>query len=93
MITNKEKNFISAVVYVHNNEKEIGNFLEKLNSKLSENFEKYEIICVNDKSTDDSVEEIKRISRKYRCNYQYSKYELLSGNRTFYECRHGLKYR
>ncbi len=50
MITNKEKNFISAVVYVHNNEKEIANFLENLNKKLNENFEKYEIICVNDKS-------------------------------------------
>ncbi len=64
MITNKEKNFISAVVYVHNNEKEIANFLEKLNKKLDENFEKYEIICVNDKSIDNSVEEIKRVSNK-----------------------------
>ena len=61
MISNKEKNFISAVIYVHNNENEIGNFLNDLNKILSENFEKYEIICVNDKSTDKSVEEIKKI--------------------------------
>ena len=40
MISNKEKNFISAVVYVHNNEKEIGDFLEKINEKLNSNFEK-----------------------------------------------------
>ena len=62
MINNKEKNFISAVIYIHNNEKEIGNFLEKVNRKLSENFEKYEIICVDDHSTDNSVKEIKKVA-------------------------------
>ena len=62
MISNKEKNFISAVVYVHNNEKEIGDFLEKINEKLNSNFEKYEIICVNDSSIDDSVKEIKKVA-------------------------------
>ena len=64
MIINKEKNFISAVVYVHNNEIEIEYFLEKLNSILTENFEKYEIICVNDASTDKSVELIKKIANR-----------------------------
>lgn len=64
MISNKEKNFISAVVYVHNNEKQIGEFLEKINRQLSENFEKYEIICVNDKSTDNSIQEIEKIANK-----------------------------
>lgn len=63
MISNKEKNFVSAVVYVHNNEKEIGEFLEKINEQLSQNFEKYEIICVNDKSTDNSIQEIEKIAR------------------------------
>lgn len=62
MINSKEKNFISAVIYVHNNEKEIQNFIKKLQEKLDENFEKYEIICVNDKSTDNSVEKIKEIA-------------------------------
>lgn len=61
-MNNKEKNFISAVVYVHNNEKEIGNFLKKINDKLNENFEKYEIICVDDSSTDNSVKEIKKVA-------------------------------
>lgn len=59
---NKEKNFISAVVYVNNDEKNIKEFLEKLNSVLNENFSKYEIICVNDCSTDDTVNEIKKIA-------------------------------
>lgn len=62
MISNKEKNFISAVVYVHNNEKNIGSFIERINNKLSENFEKYEIICVNDNSTDNSAEEIRKVA-------------------------------
>ena len=64
MIINKEKNFISVVVYVHNNEDNIINFLEKINNKLDENFENYEIICVNDKSSDNSVQEIKKFFNK-----------------------------
>lgn len=64
MVVNKEKNFISAVIYVHNNEKEIQYFLEKLDDILNKNFDKFEIICVNDASTDKSVELIKKIANK-----------------------------
>lgn len=63
MIINKEKNFISAVVYIHNNENNIFNTLKNINDVLHNNFEKYEIICVNDYSTDKSVEQIKRFSK------------------------------
>jgi dolichol-phosphate mannosyltransferase len=62
MVTNKEKNFISAVVYVHNNEKVISGFIQNIAALLESNFEKYEIICVNDHSTDDSIKEIKNIA-------------------------------
>lgn len=62
MLTNKEKNFISAVVYVHNNENHISAFFDRLVNILEENFEKYEIICVNDHSTDTSIIEIKKLS-------------------------------
>lgn len=55
----KEKNFISAVVYVHNASKNIQSFLSMVNHCLRENFLKYEIICVNDASTDESVQKIK----------------------------------
>lgn len=61
---NKEKNFISAVVYVNNNEKNVRSFIEKINKTLSENFLKYEIICVNDASTDNTVSEIKKVSEE-----------------------------
>lgn len=59
MINNKEKNFISAVLYIHNNEKSVKNFLQALDKALSETFSKYEIICVNDCSTDSSIPAIK----------------------------------
>lgn len=57
---NKEQNFVSAVVYVRNAGKNIGNFLEMLLKTFESNFEHSEIICVNDDSSDESVEEIKR---------------------------------
>ena len=60
MLLNKEKNFISAVIYVYNQEQEIYNFLLNLQNILNKNFEKYEIICVNDASTDGSVDQIKK---------------------------------
>ena len=59
MIKDKEKNFLSAVVYVHNCAKEIGSFVDRLYEQLNDNFLRFEIICVNDSSTDQSVEIIK----------------------------------
>lgn len=61
---NKEKNFISAVVYVRNNEKTIAKFIEELNKVLKEKFLKYEIIFVNDCSTDNSMNVVKATIKK-----------------------------
>lgn len=61
---NKEKNFMSAVVYVHNDEKRIKEFLQTIIEVLESNFEHSEIICVNDCSDDGSVEKIKELSRE-----------------------------
>ena len=58
MSLNKEKNFVSAVVYLYNDEKNVGNFLGTVNGLLKENFEKYEIVCVNDCSTDNTVKAV-----------------------------------
>ena len=59
---NKEKNFASAVIYVHNADNRIERFLNTIVSVMEENFEHSEIICVNDCSDDKSVSVIKKIS-------------------------------
>ena len=58
----KEKNFISAVIYVHNAEKRISNFLNMVIRVLEDNFDHSEIICVNDSSDDSSVDQIRKTS-------------------------------
>ena len=45
---NKEKNFVSAVVYVHNAQQRIDGFLHTIIEVMESNFEHSEIICVND---------------------------------------------
>ncbi len=57
---NKEKNFVSCVVYLHNDEKYVKDFLAKIVHVMNQNYEKYEIVCVNDGSVDDTITEIKR---------------------------------
>ncbi len=56
----KEKNFISAVVYVHQNEDELYPFLKMLVGVLDRHFLKYEIICVDDFSDGDCEEILKK---------------------------------
>lgn len=56
---NKEKNFVSAVIYVHNAEMRVGNFLKNIIDVLEDHFEHSEIICVDDSSTDESCSRIK----------------------------------
>lgn len=63
---NKEKNFISAVVYVHNAEDNIAVFLKTVAAILYENFEHAEIICVDDASEDDSVAEMKKAAHELK---------------------------
>ncbi|MBO4489574.1 MAG: glycosyltransferase [Bacteroidales bacterium] len=62
MESNKEMNFISAVVYCCDDSNTIGSFIEQLNKTLCDNFLKYEIIVVNDASVDDSVDKVKSVS-------------------------------
>ena len=59
---NKEKNFASAVIYVHNCENRIEAFLDTIIIFLEERFEHSEIICVNDCSDDASVDVIRKVS-------------------------------
>ena len=61
-MTNKEKSFASVVIYVHNAEKRIENFLKTIIEVMEGNFEHSEIICVNDSSDDNSLALIKKTS-------------------------------
>lgn len=63
---NKEKNFISCVVYVHNSQTLIGGFLRTVAEVMEKNFENSEIICVNDHSDDGSVDEIRKLSKEIK---------------------------
>lgn len=60
---NNEKNFVSAVIYVHNAEERLELFLKTILQTMEKNFEHSEIICVNDGSEDHSVDKIKEISK------------------------------
>jgi len=64
---NKEKNFMSAIVYIHNAESRMEKFLKMIIEVMEDNFEKSEIICVNDYSCDNSVDIIKRVSKDAAC--------------------------
>jgi dolichol-phosphate mannosyltransferase len=55
----KEKNFVSAVVYCCNDADRIESFIRNLDRTLSDNFLKYEIVVVNDSSDDESAKIVK----------------------------------
>ena len=63
MIDNREKNFVSAVIYVHDVETRIAEFVQTIMRVLSENFEHSEIICVNDASSDESTKKIREVTK------------------------------
>lgn len=60
----KEKNFVSCILYLHNDGETVAEFLGRVCKVMKSNFEKYEIICVNDGCVDNSVEEIKRYQKE-----------------------------
>ena len=62
MLLDKEKKFVSAVVYIYNQKSGLTSFLNRLNACLNNRFEKYEIICVDDASTDGSAAVIKEFA-------------------------------
>jgi len=56
----KEKKLISLIVYLYNNESSILEFLELIIKQTEALFEHFEVIIVNDSSTDNSVQKIKQ---------------------------------
>lgn len=65
------KKYISVIVPCYNEERYIKQNIEKLYMYLSENFEKFEIIAVNDGSKDNTLEKLKNIK------YPESVYKIL----------------
>lgn len=61
----KEKAFISIVVYAHNSEKTVINFLDNIYDFFSDRFDSFEIILVNDASTDKTLELIIEHKERY----------------------------
>lgn len=59
---NLEKNFISAVIYLNTaeNAQKLSDFIVHLMGVLSDNFLKYEIICVDDGSPQEYLDEVKQ---------------------------------
>lgn len=59
---NLEKNFISAVIYLNTaeNAQKLSDFIIHLMGVLSDNFLKYEIICVDDGSPQEYLDEVKQ---------------------------------
>ncbi len=58
MAQSKEKNFVSCVVYLHNEGSYVKDFLRGICQVMQDNFEKFEIVCVNDGCVDDTVGQI-----------------------------------
>ena len=63
MTNSKEKNFVSIVAYVHNNENEIADFFSRIHAIVDNNFDNYEFIFVNDNSYDQSIKELKEVHK------------------------------
>lgn len=61
---NKEKNFVSGVVYVHNAMCRVDKFLKALIETFEGNFENSEIILVNDYSLDDTYDVITTVAKE-----------------------------
>lgn len=66
----KEKKLISVVVYLYNNENSILDFLSQITQQANLLFEQFEVIIVNDCSTDNSVQKIK--SAEFLQSFQVS---------------------
>ncbi len=59
-MTHKEKNYVSAVIYLGEERQHAYAFLTALNQTLSSRFENYELIFVEDASCDDTEGEVRR---------------------------------
>lgn len=64
----KRQVFVSFIVYVHNGAGKAARFLEACDAYLGETFESYEIIVVNDGSTDSTQSEVASVTGRLNGN-------------------------
>ena len=61
-----ENKFVSVVLYLHNHESFVENFLEKSLKTIRDNFDHFELVCVDDGCSDKTISLIKDcFSSKY----------------------------
>lgn len=64
----KEKNFVSIIIYLHNNGNVIEELLVNLNGFFSERFDTFEFVLVNDASSDDTEKRIDNVRSQINGN-------------------------
>ena len=60
----KEKNFVSAVVYLHNDGARAVEFCRAAAAELEAHFAQYELVVVDDACTDDTVTRLREWGRE-----------------------------
>lgn len=75
----KEKNFISGIIYLHNDLDGAVRFIDAINREFKDHFEKYELIVVNDASTDGSAAKIKAWAQDQVCTLTLVNMSLYHG--------------
>ena len=60
----KDNNFISAVVYLHNDGARAVEFCRTVAAELDANFKQYELVVVDDACTDDTVKQLRTWGRE-----------------------------
>ena len=63
-MTLKDNNFISAVVYLHNDGARAVEFCRTVAAELDANFKQYELVVVDDACTDDTVKQLRTWGRE-----------------------------
>ena len=61
----KESNFVSAVIYIRNSAKTIINTLQVMSALFDTGFQKYEIICIDDSSEDDTTSKVRLFAKEH----------------------------
>lgn len=68
----KEKNFVSCILYLHNEGHSIREFLESVCHSMQERFERFEVVCVDDGCGDDTVSQIQEFLARQEAGFVVS---------------------